>query len=222
MVYSKRNKLIQGFRTVDHPLYNTYNGMKERCSNPKLKSYVNYGGRGLTVCARWLESFENFALDMGLKDSPLLTLERIDNEKGYSPENCIWAGRLQQGRNKRTYKTNAVGHSGITITSSGGFMVRLQNTRVCLGVFPTLKEAVIAQKNGVKNEAPRLNNTTGHRGINIHTNGSFMVRKLINNERVYLGNTDTIESAIELYDIGEKQDKKGGFRDEKGRYSSTN
>jgi hypothetical protein len=75
-------------------------GVKERCLNTSDKSYPRYGGRGITICARWLESFENFYADMG-ECPPGLTLERKDNALGYSPENCVWATYTQQARNTR-------------------------------------------------------------------------------------------------------------------------
>lgn len=78
--------------------------MIQRCYNQKLPIYPYYGGRGITVCDRWLESFASFVEDMGLKPSPKLTLDRIDNDGNYEPGNCRWTTKLVQSRNRRKYQ----------------------------------------------------------------------------------------------------------------------
>lgn len=81
-------------------LYNTWRGMRERCENPSHKSYSNYGGQGISVCAEWQDfaAFQKWALASGYKDG--LSIDRIDSNGNYEPSNCRWADAKQQGRNR--------------------------------------------------------------------------------------------------------------------------
>jgi hypothetical protein len=81
------------------PSYNVWSMMKQRCTNPRAANYVLYGGRGITYDPRW-ESFDAFNEDMGEKPEGM-TLERKNNELGYSKENCVWASVQEQNNNKR-------------------------------------------------------------------------------------------------------------------------
>jgi len=80
--------------------YRAWSGMIQRCTNPKNTKYVDYGGRGITVCDRWRASFEDFLADMG-DCPPGRSIDRIDNDRGYEPGNCRWATPAQQRRNQR-------------------------------------------------------------------------------------------------------------------------
>lgn len=81
--------------------WNAWAGAKSRCSNPNVSAFKNYGGRGITMCRRWLNSFAAFFADMG-PCPPRFTLERKDVNRGYTPKNCIWASAKTQARNRRT------------------------------------------------------------------------------------------------------------------------
>ena len=85
---------------ITPPLYSTWCGMKSRCNNPNNPHYKNYGGRGITVCAEWSISYHAFIADMGLKPVGT-TLDRIDNNQGYSKANCKWSTHKEQQRNQR-------------------------------------------------------------------------------------------------------------------------
>lgn len=86
---------------VGTPEHNTWLGMKERCNNPNAHNYRWYGAKGVTVCARWNDSFEAFFADMGSKPTPLHSLDRINPFGNYEPSNCRWATKKEQSANQR-------------------------------------------------------------------------------------------------------------------------
>ena len=122
-------------------IYDVWKGMRARCSYPDNPNYEFYGGRGISVCPRW-ENFENFLADMG-EPEPGMSLDRIDNDKGYCKENCKWMSKLDQANNRRN--NIAVTIDGVTKSLSqwsrqSGIAYRTILCRLKRGVNP--KEAV--------------------------------------------------------------------------------
>lgn len=94
------------------PEWSVWCDMRKRCYDRDYKQYADYGGRGITVCDRWRESYENFLTDMGRRPSPQHQLDREKNDGPYSPDNCRWVTRKEQARNKRNNRL--ITHGGRT------------------------------------------------------------------------------------------------------------
>jgi hypothetical protein len=115
---SIRNIALKGLSNFRHgyspdeiarrtPEYRAWQALKTRCFNPKIVGYHRYGGRGITVCDRWINSFENFLADMGCRPGPEYSIDRFPNNDGnYEPSNCRWATRDQQAANKTKPRFN--------------------------------------------------------------------------------------------------------------------
>ena len=102
-----------GQRTAE---YRAWRHMKTRCFNEKSSDFLNYGGRGIGVCAAWRDSFQAFLIDMGRRPSPFHSIDRIDTNGDYGPNNCRWATASVQANNRR--HTVRVTAQGLTLTIS--------------------------------------------------------------------------------------------------------
>jgi hypothetical protein len=132
-----------------HPLYKTYYGMKDRCYNPNMIHYNNYGGRGITICNEWLDkkdgikNFITWAEQNGYVPNNGLTIDRINNNKGYSPDNCRWVTWDIQISNRRTTKRNMVDGHNIE-EYNGLFLTNLyyNNKLYPVGTFNNVEDAL--------------------------------------------------------------------------------
>lgn len=95
-------------------VYSIYGSMLKRCTNPDAGNYADYGGRGITVCNRWFDSFEKFFEDMGNPPSAEHSLDRINGSRGYEPKNCRWATKTEQVNNRSN--SIRLTHSGQTLS----------------------------------------------------------------------------------------------------------
>ncbi len=98
------------------PEYRTWLGMKRRCSDPGFKDYANWGGRGISVCDRWNKSFDAFLADMGPKPGPEWSIDRIDHDGPYSPDNCHWTLQHMQAA-EHTRRCEAITVQGVEYPS---------------------------------------------------------------------------------------------------------
>lgn len=127
--------------------------MKQRCLNPKHKWYPEYGGRGITVCDEWMKfmPFYEWSMQNGYSDG--LTIDRIDNNKGYCPENCRWATWKQQCEHKRRpRRKNLSENVGIEHTPCGRYRARVHRKEGVfnVGSFATVEEARAARKEFIR------------------------------------------------------------------------
>lgn len=143
-----------GYKSKYPRIYKIWLGMKARCNNPNDKDYNSYGGRGITVCAEWNDNPQTFiewALANGYADS--LTIDRIDVNKGYSPDNCRWADAVTQMRNRRVEKSNKLGAKGVYYEKDRRkyrVVIGVNGKQIKVGRYDTLEDAIEARKQAEK------------------------------------------------------------------------
>lgn len=142
------------------PLYQTHRNMLARCYNNSCKDYPDYGGRGISVCDRWQEpegwGLLNFLEDMG--ERPVgLSLDRVDNDAGYSKENCRWATPQQQSVNKRSYRACGELPVGVLPSKTAGKYVAQMSVNGKMrhiGTYASIAEAEEAARKGRETHSP--------------------------------------------------------------------
>jgi hypothetical protein len=131
------------------PEYQSWKAMLKRCTEVNGKSYVNYGGRGIKVCERWSNSFEDFFEDIGEKPTLKHTLDRIDVNGNYEPSNCKWSTYQEQSRNQRLSKRNTSGVRGVAWNKRDKRWVptiKANGISIRLGSFTDKEKAIEARK----------------------------------------------------------------------------
>lgn len=134
-------------------LYNEWLGIRKRCNDKNNKEYKNYGNRGINVCKEWNSDylcFKEWAVNNGYSDN--LTIERIDVNEGYNPNNCTWIPMPEQSINKRIQKNNTTGIKGVTL-KNGKYIVRIsyKGKRYYIGPYKTPEEAMAKRKEAEEN-----------------------------------------------------------------------
>jgi hypothetical protein len=150
--HATRMTVSQAYRSWQHII--------QRCTNPKHQHYHLYGGRGIMVCERWLNSFENFLVDMGEPPSPTHSIDRIDNNNQYCKSNCQWATKREQSRNRRNNHLETYnGKTQCLASWAEEYNIVYQTLQKRLKLGWSIEKALTTKANGAK---PNEQNNTGY------------------------------------------------------------
>jgi|SRR5688572_23683673 len=148
-------------RAVGSPEYKAWDSMRQRCCNEQDKSWPHYGGRGIKVCDRW-SVFENFLADMGRRPGPKHSIDRINSDLGYSPDNCRWTNWTQQARNRSNNRCVTIFGAPMTLveaSSVAGIPYKSVKGRLQKGW--TVERALLTPINEAKRDAQRASGVAG-------------------------------------------------------------
>lgn len=210
---------------TNHRLYKIYYGMKQRCYNSNVPHFHNYGGRGIAICEEWLDkesgfiSFYNWSMDNGYADD--LTIDRINNNGNYAPNNCKWATNNEQMHNRRI-KNNA-GVSGVAwdkTMNKWHAKIKINYNNIHLGYFDNIEEAIkirklAEQKYWHGNDEIELNVIrtktfskikSGKKGVHWDKNRNKWVAAIrVNNKYTFIGYYFQLDEAITAREKAERE-----------------
>lgn len=164
--------------------YKTWGSMIQRCENPKCQAFEDYGGRGISICPRWRNSFENFLKDMGPRPQGM-SIERKDGDGNYEPGNCIWATKLAQTQNRRNTKWVVINGEKLTLAEAakiGGVDYDLALKRVTAGwshedAVSAPSREIQSQKITIRGESKTIREWSAISGVP-HVKIRIRIRKL--------------------------------------------
>lgn len=181
--------------------------MRNRCTSPLSPAWDNYGGRGITVCDRWLRSFEHFLEDMGRRPARGYEIDRIDNEGHYEPGNCRWTTQKENSRNRRSARLVEFRGRVMCLSAAAeeaGISYSVVQKRVDGPLQWTIDRALTTpvrakSKKGEGFKPAPLTNATGLCGVKTTQSGKFCGRATVNGKRLQTPSFATPEEAHQAY-----------------------
>lgn len=217
--------LIHG--KYDTKIYAIYHSIKDRCFNENNKRYYKYGGRGITMCDEWKNSFQAFydwSMSHGYEEG--LSIDRIDNDGNYEPSNCRWILLGLQQRNKGVQVNNKSGVAGVSYDSTRKrwrSYIKVNNTTISLGYYNDIDDAIKARKEAEikywQNQEPiPITEKSPHVGVSWNkSKNKWQSYIRVNGKRIHLGTFEKFEDAMKARADAEEKylSNKGGNMNEK-------